>query len=289
MISPLDHDPTVTAENNDAVLMEFPNINPVAFDLGFIRIHWYGITYLLGFAAAWWLALKRTELKFIVVRKTQVEDILFYCVLGVVIGGRIGHVFFYSFDSWMRDPLWPFKVWEGGMSFHGGILGLCFAMWLYARKNRLTFLTIMDFVTPSVPIAIGLVRIGNFIGQELWGRVTTVPWGMHFPKANDAPGVLRHPSQLYESLLEGWLMFIVIYWFASKPRPEGAVCSLFVFLYGCARFGVEFTRAPDEGIGLLFGWLSRGQLLSLPMIFLGSGVFIWAYTRTAKRPRIYSQ
>ena len=173
------------------------------------------------------------------------------------------------------------------MSFHGGILGVCFAMWLYARKHKLTFLALMDFVTPSVPIGLGLGRLGNFIGQELWGRETTVPWGMHFPKANDPAGVLRHPSQLYEATFEGLLMFIVIFWFARKPRPEGAVCSLFVLLYGCARFGVEFTREPDEGIGLLFGWLSRGQLLSTPMILIGGGVFIWSYAKKSRRLKRY--
>jgi len=265
--------------------MKFPNIDPVALDLGFVQVHWYGIMYLLVFAIGWWLAVKRTDLKHIPVKKTQVEDIVFYCVLGVVIGGRLGHVFFYSFDSWLRDPLWPIKVWEGGMSFHGGILGVCLAMWWYARKQKYTFLDIMDFVTPSVPLAIGLGRIGNFIGQELWGRVTTVPWGMEFPNAKDSAGELRHPSQLYEAMLEGVLMFIVIYWFAQKPRPAGAVCSLFVLLYGCARFSVEFTREPDQGIGLIFGWLSRGQILSTPMIIIGLGVFIWSYMQPQTRSR----
>jgi phosphatidylglycerol:prolipoprotein diacylglycerol transferase len=264
--------------------MEFPEfIKPVAFEFWIIKVHWYGIMYLLGFAVAWWLGVRRTALAHSPVRKAQIEDILFYCVIGVVVGGRLGHVFFYSFDDWLKDPLWPIKVWEGGMSFHGGILGVCAAMWLYARNNKIPFLSLMDFVTPSVPIALGLGRIGNFIGQELWGRVTTLSWGMHFPKASDPAGVLRHPSQLYEAMLEGFLMFIVIYWFARKPRPMGAVCSLFVFLYGCARFGVEFTREPDQGVALLFGWLSRGQLLSTPMILIGLGVFIWSYSKGSKR------
>ena len=266
--------------------MDFPEfINPVALDLGFIKIHWYGITYLLGFAAAWWIGVKRSSLKHAVLRKTDVEDALFYCVIGVVVGGRIGHVLFYSFDSWLNDPLWIFKVWKGGMAFHGGISGVCVAMWLYARKKKIHFLDMMDFVTPCVPLGIGFVRIGNFINQELWGKVTEVPWGMHFPEANDAEGVLRHPSQLYEAMLEGFLMFVVIYWFARKPRPTGAVCSLFVLLYGCARFGVEFVRQPDVGIGPYFGWVSQGQLLSTPMILIGLGVFIWAYTKSSSRSR----
>lgn len=264
--------------------MDYPDfINPVAFEFWKIKVHWYGIMYLVGFAVAWWLGIKRTAQKHSPVRKQQIEDIVFYGVLGVIIGGRMGHVLFYSFDSWLNDPLWPFKVWEGGMAFHGGIIGVCVAMWIYARKHKITFLNLMDFVAPSVPIAIGLGRLGNFIGQELWGRVTTVSWGMHFPEAGDAPGTFRHPSQLYEAALEGFLMFIVIYWFARKQRPEGAVCSLFVLLYGCARFGVEFTREPDQGIELLFGWLSRGQLLSLPMIAIGLGVFVWAYFFSSRR------
>lgn len=264
--------------------MEFPNIDPVAFELWDIKVHWYGITYLVGFATAWWIALKRSTLPHSPVRKAQVEDILFYCVLGVVAGGRLGHVFFYSFDDWMIDPLWPIRLWKGGMSFHGGLLGVCLAMWLYARKNKIRFLALMDFITPSVPLMVGLVRIGNFVGQELWGKITTVPWGMHFPKAGDPPDVLRHPSQLYEATLEGFLMFIVIYWFARRPRPMGAVCSLFVFLYGCARFSVEFVREPDAGIGPYFGWMSKGQLLSIPMILIGLGVFIWAYQFSSRRP-----
>ncbi len=262
--------------------MDFPAIDPVAIDILGLKVHWYGIMYLLGFGAAWWLGIQRSQFKHSPVRKVQIEDILFYCVVGVVVGGRLGHVFFYSFDDWLNDPLWVFKLWKGGMAFHGGILGVCVAMWLYARKHKIHFLTLMDFVTPSVPLGLGFGRLGNFIGQELWGRPTDVAWGIIFPKAGPEP---RHPSQLYEAALEGFLMFVIIYWFARKPRPRGAVCSLFVLLYGCARFGVEFTREPDQGIDLLFGWLSRGQLLSTPMILIGLGVFIWSYTSSQRTGR----
>lgn len=258
-------------------MLKFPNIDPIAFSIGPIDVHWYGIAYLCGFAAAWWVAIRRAGYKHTIVRKEQIEDLVVYGALGVIVGGRLGYVFFYQFDTFLANPLWLFKVWEGGMSFHGGLLGVLAAMWIYARKHEMPFLGLMDFVAPAVPPGLFFGRLANFIGQELWGRETDGPWGMVFPK--DELGLVRHPSQLYEALLEGLVLFIILYWFASKPRPRGAIGGLFLLLYGCFRFLVEFTREPDAHLraDLLLGWMTRGQLLSVPMIVVGAVFVVWAY------------
>lgn len=267
-------------------MLKYPDIDPVAFsvgpfslfgwEIGPLSVHWYGIMYLLGFASAWWIAYKRSQKKYSPVRKNEVEDLVMYAAAGVIIGGRVGYVLFYYFDRFLSEPLWLFKIWEGGMSFHGGLIGVIVAMAWYAKRHKIPFLSLMDFVAPAVPPGLFFGRLGNFIGQELWGRATDLPWGMVFPKDEDA--LLRHPSQLYEAGLEGVVLFIVIFWYSSKPRPRGAVSSLFLLLYGCFRFAVEFTRQPDAHINFdLFGWVTRGQLLSLPMIIVGSWVLIWAY------------
>jgi len=260
-------------------------IDPIAFsigplsiagkELGPLSVHWYGIMYLCAFTAAWLIAFKRGERKNSPVKKNQVEDLIVYGALGVIIGGRVGSVFFYHFDSFLNDPLWLFRVWEGGMSFHGGLIGVIVAMFLYGKRLKIPFLSLMDFVAVLVPLGLGFGRLGNFIGQELWGRATNLSWGVVFPR--DPAQLLRHPSQLYEAALEGLLLFIIVFWFSMKPRPRGAVCSLFVLVYGCFRFAIEFTREPDAHISFLFGWMSRGQLLSLPMIIAGLLVFIWSY------------
>lgn len=253
-------------------MLTYPDIDPVAFSLGPLTVHWYGITYLCGFAAAWWVALRLSRLKHTAVDKRQIEDLVVFGAIGVILGGRIGYVLFYRLDLFLANPLWLFQVWEGGMSFHGGLLGVILAMWIYARKHNIAYLRLMDFVAPAVPLGLGFGRIGNFIGQELWGRETTMPWGMVFPK--DELGLVRHPSQLYEAFLEGLVLFVIVYWFAQKPRPRGAVAALFLLGYGCFRFLVEFTRQPDAP---LFDWMTRGQLLSLPMIVGGLAMLIWAY------------
>lgn len=265
-------------------MLSYPDIDPVAFSLGPLTVHWYGITYLCGFAAAWWVALRLSRLKHTVVDKRQIEDLIVFGAIGVILGGRIGYVLFYQLDLFLANPLWLFQVWEGGMSFHGGLLGVILAMWFYARKHGINYLRLMDFVAPAVPLGLGFGRIGNFIGQELWGRETTLPWGMVFPK--DELGLVRHPSQLYEAFLEGLVLFAIVYWFAQKPRPRGAVAGLFLLGYGSFRFLVEFTRQPDAHIQFdLFGWLTRGQLLSLPMIIGGLAMLIWAYRRQPKSLR----
>ncbi|QKX16203.1 prolipoprotein diacylglyceryl transferase [Microbulbifer sp. YPW1] len=262
-------------------MLTYPEIDPVAVAIGPLKIHWYGLMYLAGFAAAWWLAMRRAEKPWSPVIKSEVEDLILFCALGVVIGGRLGYMFFYNFSELVAHPLSLFKVWEGGMSFHGGLIGVMIAATIYARKIGTTFPALIDFVAPLVPIGLGLGRLGNFIGQELWGRETDVPWGMVFPR--DPEHLVRHPSQLYQAFLEGLVLFVVLWIFSSKPRPRLAVGGLFILLYGCFRFIVEFVRQPDIGIDVMFGWMTRGQLLSLPMIACGIILLIWSY-RTQPMP-----
>ncbi len=259
-------------------MLMHPNIDPVAFSLGPVSVHWYGIMYLLAFATAWCLAIQRAKKPNSPLQPKQVEDLIVYGALGVVLGGRIGYVFFYNFETWLEDPLWLFRVWEGGMSFHGGLLGVVISNVLYCRRIGIKFPELMDFVAVIVAPGLGFGRLGNFIGQELWGRQTDVAWGMVFPK--DPEALVRHPSQLYQAFLEGLVLFVIIYWFARKPRPRLAISALFVMIYGIFRFMVEFVREPDAHIPeLIFGWMTRGQLLTTPMIAIGLGVFIWAYTK----------
>ena len=264
-------------------MLTYPEIDPVAVAIGPLKIHWYGLMYLAGFAAAWWLAMRRAAKPWTPVIKSEVEDLILFCAIGVVVGGRLGYMFFYNFPELVAHPLSLLKVWEGGMSFHGGLIGVMIAATLYARKIGTTFPELIDFVAPLVPIGLGLGRLGNFIGQELWGRQTDVPWGMVFPKDPDL--LVRHPSQLYQAFLEGLVLFVVLWIFSSKPRPRLAVGGLFVLLYGVFRFLVEFVREPDGHIGFdFFGWMTRGQLLSLPMIAAGILLLVWSY-RTQPLPQ----
>lgn len=257
-------------------MLNYPQIDPVAFAVGPVAVHWYGLMYVLGFAAAWWLARRRSALPWTPVQRAQVDDLIFYGALGVIVGGRAGYVLFYNFGQFAADPLWLLRVWEGGMSFHGGLLGVIAAMLLYARRQGIAPGALLDFVAPLAPIGLGLGRIGNFIGQELWGRPTEGPWGMVFPR--DELMLPRHPSQLYQFALEGVLLFVVLYWFSRRPRPQWAVGGLFMLLYGVCRFVVEFAREPDAHIGFdVFGWVTRGQLLSLPMILIGAFALCYAW------------
>lgn len=267
-------------------MLTYPNFDPIAVSigpltilgktLGPLQVHWYGLMYLLGFACAWWLALRRSRRPNSPCQPAQVEDMVVYGAMGVVLGGRFGYVLFYHFDRFLSDPVWLFRVWEGGMSFHGGLLGVILAMAVYARKINVRFFALTDFIAPLVPLGLGFGRLGNFIGQELWGRAADVPWAMVFPK--DPLGLARHPSQLYQAALEGLVMFAILLWFSAKPRPRMAVSGLFLLLYGSFRFFVEFFREPDSFIGFdAFGWLTRGQLLSTPMIILGVVLLVLAY------------
>lgn len=263
-------------------MLKYPDIDPVLLSLGPLKIHWYGVMYLLGFLAAWLLARSRSQRAWSPVRKDQVEDLVVWAAFGVILGGRCGYVLFYNFDKWVADPLWLFRLWEGGMAFHGGLLGVIVAMALYARRIGQSFFEVTDFVAPLVPIGLGLGRLGNFIGQELWGRPTELSWGMIFPR--DPEQLARHPSQLYQFALEGLLLFGILWWYSRKPRPIAAVSGLFLLCYGVFRFAVEFVREPDEHIGFdLFGWITRGQVLSLPMIAGGAAMMIvawWWHRRT---------
>lgn len=260
-------------------MLNHPDFDPVAVSLGPLDVHWYGLMYLLGFGAAWYIAARRSVKPWSPIQRNQIDDLIFYSALGVVLGGRFGYVMFYNFDKFLSDPVWLFKVWQGGMSFHGGMLGVFVAMLIYARYLRVNLGALLDFVVPLVPIGLGLGRVGNFIGQELWGRAVTaegVPWAMVFPA--DSSGLARHPSQLYQAALEGLVLFVILYVFSSKPRPSWSVGSLFLICYGVFRFIVEFYREPDSHIGFdAFGWLTRGQLLSVPMILIGVVVFVCAY------------
>lgn len=263
-------------------------IDPIAVHLGPLQVHWYGIMYLIGFGLAWWLGQRRVRAgRLPGVNEQAYGDLLFYAMLGVVLGGRFGYVLFYAFGDLLQDPLMLFRIWEGGMSFHGGLLGVMAAALWWARKHRLHFFDVMDFVAPLVPPGLGFGRIGNYIGGELWGKFTDAGWGVIFPRAPEfanltaqqiqsqyASGVLnhfaRHPSQLYQAALEGLTMFALLWWYSSKPRPRYAVSGLFALLYGCFRFLVEFVRMPDAKPGYIaFGWLTMGQLLSVPLILLG--------------------
>ncbi|MGO4223489.1 prolipoprotein diacylglyceryl transferase [Lysobacter sp. TAF61] len=279
-------------------------IDPIAFHLGPLQVHWYGIMYLLGFGVAWWLGRRRVRAgRLPGVNEQAYGDLLFYGMLGVVLGGRLGYVFFYSFPALLQDPLMLLRIWEGGMSFHGGLIGVVVAAWWWSRRHRLHLFDTVDFIAPLVPPGLGFGRLGNYIGGELWGKFTEAGWGVVFPRAPEfdgwsqeqiysqfASGALdryaRHPSQLYQALLEGLVMFLALWWFSSKPRPRYAVSGLFALLYGCFRFLVEFVRVPDQQIGYLaFGWLTMGQVLSLPLIALGLFWLWWSRRQPTLQPQ----
>lgn len=261
-------------------MLTYPNIDPVAISIGPLSVHWYGLMYLVGFTLAYYLMLYRAKQANSGWNKEQVSDLIFYSAMGVVLGGRFGYVIFYNFSKFIDDPLWLFAVWEGGMSFHGGLLGVAVACALFARRYKKSFFSITDFGIPMVPIGLLTGRLGNFIGGELWGRVTDAPWGMVFPKGGPLP---RHPSQLYEMALEGFVLFIIIWFYSSKPRPAMAVSGLFLIGYGAFRFLVEFVRQPDSHIGFdILGWMTRGQILCVPMIIFGAGLMVLAYKQAAR-------
>ena len=283
-------------------MLNYPDIDPVALSLGTWHlfgyefnpaIHWYGITYLVGFLGGYALMYLRSRKPNSGWTAEQLQDLLFYVALGVVLGGRTGYMLFYDWSSFIDNPVTFFKVWEGGMSFHGGLLGVLVAMGLYARFTQRRFFDLTDFIAPVVPIGLGAGRLGNFINGELWGKATDLPWGMRLDCAQQRfsyycggvhPGYSapHHPSQLYEFLLEGVVMFVILWIYSAKPRPRMAVSGLFALLYGVFRFGVEFVRMPDEQLKYLaFGWVTMGQILSLPLIVTGVVLLVLAYRKPA--------
>ena len=260
-------------------MLQHPNIDPILIQLGPLAVHWYGVCYLAAFTIIWWLAVRRSSKPITTVLSAEeVGDMIFYAVIGVVVGGRVGYMVFYHSAMLLEYPLSLFFIWQGGMAFHGGLLGVCLAIVLFARRYHKSVGELADFIAPMVPIGLGFGRLGNFIGQELWGRPTTLPWGMIFPA--DPEGIARHPSQLYQFALEGVLLFIILHWFIRHPRPRWSTSGMFLLIYGLFRFSVEFVRAPDMHIGFdAFGWLTRGQLLSLPMVIAGGLLIFYAYHR----------
>lgn len=259
-----------------------PNFDPIALQLGPIAIRWYGLMYLTAFAIVIFLGRYRIRNQpWLSITSRDLDDMLFYGVLGVVLGGRLGYIFFYKPLEYLHDPIRIFFVWEGGMSFHGGFLGVVIAMMWFARSHGKRWLQVTDFIAPLCPLGLGAGRIGNFINAELWGRPSDVPWAMVFPQVD---GLARHPSQLYEFFLEGLVLFALVWFYSRRWRPLGAVSGVFLVGYGVLRFTVEFTREPDSFLGLLPLDLSMGQWLSLPMIVAGLVLTIWA-NRHGRRPR----
>ena len=257
-------------------MINYPSIDPVALSLGPLKVHWYGLTYLGGLLFAWWLASRRADRADSPIARAQVDDLIFYSAVGIIVGGRLGYVLFYGLDRWLDDPMWLFRVWEGGMAFHGGLLGVIGALWVFARRQRIAFAGVADFVAPLTPVGLALGRLGNFIGQELWGRPSDVPWAMIFPR--DPLALARHPSQLYQFALEGCLLFFIVWIFSLRPRPQWSVAGVVLVGYGTLRFIAEFFREPDAHLGFqAFGWLTRGQLLCLPMFLLGLWLLHYAY------------
>jgi phosphatidylglycerol:prolipoprotein diacylglycerol transferase len=252
----------------------YPHPDPVALSLGPLQVRWYGLMYLMGFLAAWWLARRRAARPGSTWTPTEVDDLIFYCALGVILGGRLGWMLFYGTERIFSDPLSLLRIWEGGMSFHGGLVGVLVALAMFASRRGKRIADVFDFTAPLPAIGFGAGRIGNFINGELWGKPTDVPWAVV------VDGVALHASQLYEALLEGLVLFVILWWFTSSPRPRLAPSGLFLLCYGVFRFAVEFVRVPDANRGyLLFDWMTMGQILSLPMIIAGAWLLAVAYRR----------
>jgi phosphatidylglycerol:prolipoprotein diacylglycerol transferase len=279
-------------------MIPYPAIDPIIFSVGPLAVRWYGLTYVIGFAAAWWLARRRAARADSTWQPNDVDDLIFYAAIGVILGGRLGWIVFYGGEQVMQDPLTIVRIWEGGMSFHGGLIGVITSVLIFARQRERRFPDVLDFLAPLPGLGIFAGRIGNFINGELWGKQTDAPWGfivdpapLYPVQAAEAtrlcqrfgvdPCLLHvHASQLYEGVLEGLLLFAVLWVFTRKQRPRLAPTGLFLIIYGVCRFAVEFVRIPDENRGYLFlDWVTMGQLLSLPMVIIGVLLMAWAYSR----------
>jgi phosphatidylglycerol:prolipoprotein diacylglycerol transferase len=252
----------------------YPHPDPIAFALGPLQVHWYGLMYLLGFLGGWWLARRRAAQPGSTWTPVDVDDLIFYCAVGVILGGRLGWMLFYGTERIFTEPLSVLRIWEGGMSFHGGLVGVLVALGMFASRRGRRMADVLDFAAPLPAIGFGAGRIGNFINGELWGKPTDVPWAVV------VDGRALHPSQLYEATLEGLVLFVIITWFTATPRPRWAPAGLFLLCYGVFRFAVEFVRVPDANRGyLLLDWVTMGQILSMPMIIAGIGMLAVAYSR----------
>lgn len=275
-------------------MLIYPEINPIALKIGPIVVHWYGLMYLLGFLGGRVLLQVRIKTQKLNWTTEQLSDLVIYLILGVVFGGRLGYVLFYNLPLYLQHPWQALAIWDGGMSFHGGLIGVIVAIALYGRKNQRKFFEIADFIVPVVPVGLATGRIGNFINGELWGKVANLPWAMQLPCSDSrfvryCNGAMtgyslpHHASQLYEFFLEGVVLFTVLWWFSRKPKPRMAASGLFALLYGVFRFVVEFVRLPDSQLGYLaFGWLTMGQILSLPLIAIGMLLLWIAYNHEDK-------
>jgi len=253
-------------------MLTYPDIDPDIFSVGPLTVGWYGLMYVIGFVLGWLMARQRAEKSYSPIKPAQVDDLVFYVMLGVIIGGRVGYCLIYGWGEMAADPLYIFKIWKGGMSFHGGFVGVLIAMWLYGQTLGKTMWQMVDFLAPFCPLGLGFGRIGNFINGELWGKPTDVPWAFNIN------GVGLHPSQLYEALLEGLVLFVILWWYSSTKRPYMAVSGMFLLVYGAFRFIVEFYRVPDAHLDYLaLGWVTMGQVLSLPMIGLGGIMLFMAW------------
>lgn len=260
-------------------MLTYPGFDPVALQIGSVAIRWYGLMYVLGFLGAWWLARKRALQPGSTWTVTDVDDLIFYCVFGVILGGRIGWLLFYGHEALARDPGYWYKIWQGGMSFHGGLVGVLVALAILAWRRGRSIGDVFDFTAPLPAIGFGTGRLGNFINGELWGKPTDVPWGFAVKQTDGTIAVL-HASQLYEAVLEGLVLFVLLWWFTSTPRPRWAASGLFLVGYATFRIAVELVRVPDQDIGYLAGgWLTMGMLLSLPMLVIGIGMLVHAYAR----------
>ncbi len=259
--------------------LSFPDISPIMFSIGPLAIRWYSMAYLVGIVVGWLLVNRNVRINKLGLEKTQIEDLMFYITLGIILGGRLGYAIFYGGAEMWLKPWRLLEIWKGGMSFHGGVVGVIAAVWLFSRKIKYSFLALTDLVVLYAPIGIFLGRLANFVNDELWGRVTTVPWAVRFPAGGYLP---RHPSQLYEGLLEGVLMFVVLNLLWQLPkirRIHGVVSALFIVLYGCFRIILEQFREPDAQLGFFFGGVTMGQMLSIPLMVGGLAVLVWCFRK----------